>query len=64
MPRAAAVSRRGFLSALGAAPALAAPASPSTEAIGALRGDIRSSPVAVALHRARVFTRVFQAHPG
>ncbi|MBM3747842.1 MAG: hypothetical protein FJW34_18805 [Acidobacteria bacterium] len=62
MRRAPAFSRRRFLCTLGAAPALAAPPTPSSPAIGALRRDIVSSPVGVALHRARVFTRVFQAN--
>ncbi len=56
------VSRRAFLAAMSAgaaAPAFAGLATPSTARIGALRKDILDSPVDVALHRARVFTRVF-----
>ncbi len=41
-------------------PLAAGTARPSTPALGALRREIAGSPVDVALHRARVFTRVFQ----
>jgi hypothetical protein len=62
-----AISRRLFLGALGAgasAPLFAGIASPSIASVGALRRDILASPVAVASHRAKVFTRVFQEHEG
>jgi pyruvate-formate lyase len=56
------VSRRVFLAALsaGATPAFSGLATPSTARIGDLRRAIIDSPVDVALHRARVFTKVFQ----
>ena len=57
------VSRRSFLELLGATaatPVFAGVATPSTDRIVGLRRDIVDSPVSVALHRARVFTRVFQ----
>ena len=62
-----AISRRLFLGALGAgasAPLFAGIASPSVASVGALRRDILASPVGVASHRAKVFTRVFQEHEG
>lgn len=60
------VSRRTFLAALsaGATPAFPGPATPSSAQIGALRRDIVESPIDVALHRARVFTRVFSENEG
>ena len=66
------VTRRDFIRVAGAAlsgaaairptasPALAAPVSTPRAQIAALRRAILSSPVRVALHRAKVFTRVFQ----
>ncbi len=54
------LSRRAFLVSAAGAPAFAGLARPSTPAIGALRRDIVESPVDVGLHRARVYTRVFQ----
>lgn len=71
-----AVTRRHFLAATGTAvgvaavgrwnPALVRAASPSTPnpAMAALRRDIVDSPLRVALHRAEVFTRVFQETEG
>jgi len=56
------LTRRAFLVSATAAPAFAGLARPSTPEIGALRRDILGSPVDVALHRARVYTRVFQAN--
>ena len=69
-------SRRDFLAtagvAMGAAamqhwtapPAHAAPVTTPHGDIAALRRDILDSPVRVALHRARTFTKVFQATEG
>lgn len=57
------LSRRAFLWGMGvggAAPVFARLATPSSDRIGVLRREIVNSPVSVALHRARVFTRVFQ----
>ncbi|MBI4876761.1 MAG: pyruvate formate lyase family protein [Acidobacteria bacterium] len=53
------VSRRAFLAS---APVLAGLARPSAPGMAALRREIVESPVGVALHRARVFTRVFRAN--
>ena len=61
------VSRRSFLELLGATaatPVFAGVATPSTDRIVGLRREIVESPVAVALHRARVFTSVFQQNEG
>ncbi len=58
------LSRRAFLGAIGAAGAgrlLAGAPSPSAASMGALRREVVDSPFAVALHRARTFTKVFQA---
>jgi formate C-acetyltransferase len=66
------LTRRDFVRAAGAAvggaaamrtitaPAVAAPVSTPRAQIAALRRAILNSPVRVALHRAKVFTRVFQ----
>lgn len=54
------MTRRTVLAMLGALPAVKLPPAPSVPAIASLREDILDSPVAVALHRAEVFTRVFR----
>jgi pyruvate-formate lyase len=54
------LSRRAFLASAAAAPVFAGLARPSAPAVGELRQAIVDSPVSVALHRARVYTRVFQ----
>ncbi len=76
MGRAMRWSRRGFLGATGAAlgtaavlslpsrPAGAASVSTPHAEIAALRREIVDSPVGVALHRAKVFTEVFQETEG
>jgi len=59
------ITRRAFLAMLGvygAAPLLAKLPTPSTSTIGALRRAIVDSPVSVGLHRAEVFTAVYQRH--
>ncbi|MHC4580486.1 MAG: pyruvate formate lyase family protein, partial [Planctomycetota bacterium] len=59
------ITRRAFLAMLGAygaAPLLAKVPSPSTSTIGKLRRAIVDSPVSVGLHRAEVFTRIYQRH--
>jgi len=59
------ITRRAFLAMLGAygaAPLLAKLPTPSTSTIGALRRAIVDSPIGVGLHRAEVFTRVYQRH--
>lgn len=67
------VSRRDFLVTTGAAVGAVSlggrvraasdqRVQPSHEAIGQLRRDILDSPLSVALHRAQVFTSVFQQH--
>ncbi|MBI4905342.1 MAG: hypothetical protein HY820_17035 [Acidobacteria bacterium] len=61
------LSRREFLlSAMASAPVLAGVSRPSNPAIGELRANILSTLdyPRVALHRARVFTKVFQATEG
>ncbi len=60
------LTRRGFLSAASAAPLFAGAARPSSPAMGELRRDILGTLdyPRVALHRARVFTRVFQETEG
>ncbi len=55
-------SRRMFLAGLAAAPATARLATPTRPYLGELREDIVTSPVAVAHHRARVYTDVFRAN--
>jgi pyruvate-formate lyase len=67
MQMAESLSRRLFLGALGAgaaAPLFAGISTPSNPSIGDLRRGILESPVGVALHRAKVFTRVFREHEG
>jgi formate C-acetyltransferase len=59
-----ALTRREMLWALGAAPAFAGLATPSTPRMGTLRRAIVEAPVDVALERARVFTRVFSENEG
>ncbi len=54
------LSRRAFLASAASAPVFAGLARPSAPAVGELRLAIVDSPVTVALHRARVYTRVFQ----
>ncbi len=59
------ITRRAFLAMLGAygaAPLLAKLPTPSTSTVGALRRAIVDSPVGVGLHRAEVFTAVYQRH--
>ena len=61
------ISRRLFMGALGAgaaSPLFAGIVTPSSESIRSLRRDIVESPVGVASHRAKVFTKIFQAHEG
>ncbi len=72
MPHGDGVTRRDFIRVAGAAvggaaamrtitaPALAAPVTTPRARITALRRAILNSPLRVALHRAKVFTRVFQ----
>jgi hypothetical protein len=63
MSTAKSVSRRAFLATAGTGamtPLFAGLATPSTPAIGALRREILESHLDVGLHRARVFTRIFQ----
>ena len=54
------VSRRTFLASAASAPVFAGLARPSAPAVGELRQAIVDSPVSVGLHRARVYTHVFQ----
>lgn len=59
------LTRRAFLASTGAAvPVFAGLATPSTPQLGDLRRAIVDSPVGVGLHRARTYTRVFQATEG
>lgn len=60
------MTRRTFLALVGAAPAAhlfaKQPPAPSAPATAALRAGILGSPLTIGLHRAEVFTRVFQRH--